>query len=70
MSFTLWSQLTHSISHNSAVARHLLVVIGLCFDMTYVCGHVVYVFRTRLIVMSHGFQACDALSAHDLVYEL
>ena len=62
--------MTHSISHDSAVARHLLVVIDLCFDMTYVCGHVVYVFRTGLIVMSHGFHACNALSAQDLVCEL
>ena len=38
--------------------------------MTHDCGHVVYVFRTWLIVMSHGFHACDALSAHDLVCEL
>ena len=37
--------------------------------MTHVCGHVVYVFRTGLIVMSHGFHTCDARSAHDLVYE-
>ena len=34
--------------------------------MTHVCGHVVYVFRTWLIVMSHGFHTCGALSAHDL----
>jgi len=27
--------------------------------MTHDCGHVVYVFRTWLIVMSHGFHACD-----------
>ena len=41
-----YSQLTHSISHDVAVARHLLDVISLCFDMTHDCGQVVYVFRT------------------------
>ena len=38
--------------------------------MTHDSGHVVYVSRTPLIVMSHGFHACDALSAHDLVYDV
>ena len=33
----------------------------LIFDMTHDCGHVIYVFRTWLIVMSHGFHACDPL---------
>ena len=37
--------------------------------MTHVCGHVVYVFRTCLIFMSHGFHACDPVRAHDLFYE-
>ena len=37
--------------------------------MTHDCGHVVYVFRTQLIVMSHGFRACDPVRAHDLFYE-
>jgi len=36
--------------------------------MTHDCGHVVYVFHTWLIVMSHGFRACEPLGAHDLFY--
>jgi len=36
--------------------------------MTHVWGHVVYVFRTCLIVMSHGFHACDPVRVHDLFY--
>jgi len=35
--------------------------------MTHDCGHVVYVFRTCLMVMSHGFHACDPVRAHDLL---
>ena len=68
LGFTLYSRLTNSILDDVAVARHLLVVISwLIHDSRF--GHVVYVFPTWLIVMSHGFHACDALSAHDLVYE-
>jgi len=37
--------------------------------MVHDCGHVVYVFRTWLIVTSHGFHACDPFRAHDLFYE-
>jgi len=40
----------------------------LLFDMTHVCGHVVYVSRTCLIVMSHWFHACDPVRAQDLFY--
>ena len=69
LGFTLWSQVTHSISHDIAVAHHLLVVISLCFDMTHVCGHMMYDFRTWLIVMSHGFHAWDPFRAYDLFYE-
>jgi len=36
--------------------------------MTHDCSHVVYVFHTWLIVMSHGFHACDPVRAHDLFY--
>jgi len=36
--------------------------------MTHDCGHVVYVFHTWLIIVSHGFQACDPIRAHDLFY--
>jgi len=38
--------------------------------MTHDCGHVVYVLCTWLIVISHGFRACDPVRAHDLFYEL
>jgi len=37
-------------------------------DMTHNCGYVVYISRTSRIVMSHGFHACDPVSAHDLFY--
>jgi len=37
--------------------------------MTHDCGHVVYVFRTGLIIMSHGFHACDPVGADDWYYE-
>ena len=38
--------------------------------MTHIRSHVVYVFRTWLISMSHGFHACDPVRAHDLFYEV
>jgi len=38
--------------------------------MTHDCGHMVYVFRTWLIVISHGFQACDPVRAHDFIREM
>jgi len=34
--------------------------------MTHVCGYVVYVSRTSLVVMSPGLRACDPFRAHDL----
>ena len=36
--------------------------------MTHVCGHMVYVSCTWLMVMCHGFHACDPVRAHDLFY--
>jgi len=38
--------------------------------MTHVCGHVIYVFGTWLIIMSHGSCACDSIGAHDSLYGL
>ena len=37
--------------------------------MTHDCGHMMYDFRTWLIVMSHGFRAGDPFRVHDLFYE-
>ena len=37
--------------------------------MTHDWGHVMYDFRTWLIVMSHGFQECDPFTTQDLFYE-
>ena len=59
LSFTLWDQLTYRILHDDAITCHWFIIIGWYFDMTHDCGHVVYVFGTWLIVMSHGFHACD-----------
>jgi len=46
----------------------LVYCYWLIYDITRVCGYVVYVFHTWVMVMSHGFRACDLVGTHDLFY--
>ena len=47
--FTLWIQLTHSISHDYAVACHWFIVIGCLVSWLTIVSHMMYDFRTWLI---------------------
>ena len=68
--FTLWSQLTHSISHDYAIACHWFIVIGFLVWWLTIVSHMMYDFPTWLIIMSHGFHACDPIRTLDLLFEL
>ena len=68
--FMLLSQLALTISHDDAIACHWFIVIGCLVVWLTIVSYIMYDFRTWLIVMSHGFCACDPRRTHDLFYEL
>ena len=56
--------------HDDAIAGHWFIVIKGLVSWLTIVSHMMYDFCTWLIVMSHGFHACDPLWTHDLLYEL
>ena len=65
----LWDQLSHRFSDDNTIAHHWFIVIGCLVTWLTFCGHVMYTSHTWLIVMNHGFRACDPIRALDGFYE-